>query len=106
MTARERVVAFRDAMASIGAKIHVMPQRTAEAMKIAAECAAEELRHPQKVLAAVKSFEALAAKEVPSGDFARLASYVDAMKRAEVDFWDGFEGQVVEGVTIVRRFFE
>lgn len=102
MTPIERVNLWRELHESVGAVEHRMAHTTADAMALARSLDANVLTHAEKAIAAVKSFEELAVSELPKEE-AKLLAYLKARERARADFWDAFEGQVVNGVEIVRR---
>lgn len=99
---RDRVAAYRDAVAPTGAKEIRMPMTTQDAAELLTELNKEEVRHPE---ACVAGFAALAevGKAPEAGDSEALMRYFDRLSKAATIFWDGFEGQTVDGVEIIRR---
>jgi hypothetical protein len=102
-TAIERVKAFRDMQASIGATEHRMPHTTSEAIAVASELDLATLRHAERVISAVSALAELNKQPLPVDDEPALRDLLNSRERARADFWDGFQGEVIEGVEIVRR---
>jgi len=96
-----RVVAYRDAMAGIGATQLRMPFATTDAITLAGELVPEEIRHPEAFAKGIEAWDALGSP--PAGDAEKMLTHGAAMAKAADAFWNAFEGQVVDGVEIIRR---
>lgn len=103
-TQRQAVADYLAAMKLNGAQEVRLQLATDKAVGLAKELAASEHRHPEKLAAAIERFEAAVAAPDPAADDfeGRLAS-VKELDEASKAFWDAFEGQVVDGVEIIRR---
>lgn len=97
---RARVAAYKEAVGTTGATEIRMPMSTLDALELAQELNADDLRHAEKVGNAVAEFATLPAE--PAEFEARLV-HMKAMKDLTDKFWDAFEGQPVDGVEIIRR---
>jgi hypothetical protein len=102
MTIREQVAAYREAMALAGAKEIRLALATPAAVALAKEIGPTAARYPDRLVAALAQYDALPAAPAPD-DVEALASYGRAYGAASESFWDAFEGQVVDGVEIIRR---
>lgn len=101
MNVRERVAAYAAAMAG-----DVPELRRAlsddDALELARTVTEEEARDFGGLVAALAEFDAAVEEGEPAGLAAR-ALYGERVGKILGRFWDSFEGQVVEGVEIVRR---
>jgi hypothetical protein len=103
MTTRAQVVQARDAHAAVGQKLERLALSTEDASQLAAEMDSEDLRHPEAVAVGVAALIEVGETAPPSGDSERSMRFFEQLSKAADKFWDAFEGQVVEGVEIVRR---
>jgi hypothetical protein len=101
MTIREKVVAYREALKFGGATEFRLALNTDTAITLASELAPNELTAPEKVKAAVASWDKLLETKLPD-DFDGRKAYIVAQDTTANDFWDGFTAQVVDGVEIHR----
>lgn len=102
---RDRVAAFKAALAATGATEFRMPMATPDAVALAGELLTDDVTprfaHTAHVSAALAAELASAAPE--EGDFEGQLARADRIKRAAATFWDAFEGESVDGVEIIRR---
>lgn len=96
------IAAYRGALAAAGATEFRRAATTEDAIALSRELPDAALDHAERVRAAVAVWDALTAETAPT-DRAALTAHLNALARAEADFWDGFEGQSVDGVQIIRR---
>lgn len=101
-TQREAVAAFRTALESAGAKEFRLQLATDKGAALAAELSSAELRHPELATEAVAGFTAAVAEDEPAEFEARMKWRQDLSDAAD-RFWEAFEGQIVDGVEIIRR---
>ena len=80
----------------------VLAMSDAEAVATVDELTEVELRHPNEVMAAHAELKALPAAPDPSNEDA-LAAWFAAKSKASAAFWDAFHGELVDGVTIIRK---
>lgn len=99
MTPREKLATLRTLYPNVPDLRREVPD--AEAVAIAQEIGAAGLRHGQKAAAAADAFSAVLATSAPEGD-AALEAWVAARAKARAAFWAEFEGEVVDGVTIIQ----
>lgn len=95
-------IAYRDVLTAVGATNLNRPTTTEEAVALFPELDATKLKHGPKVAAAVKAWNAKQAQKAPTERRA-LTKHLNDMSDIEDDLWDGLEGEVVQGVTIIRR---
>jgi hypothetical protein len=102
MTIRDKVAAYREAMAEAGAQEIRLALPTPAAVALAKELDPAQARHPEQLAAAIAQHDALQA--APSADDVEaLAAYGAAYGAVATAFWDAFEGQTIDGVEIIRR---
>lgn len=103
MSQREVLKAHHAAVAAL-AEVVRYPLATANAVFLAAECAAAgdvTFNHPEKVAEGMELFATVGDKP-PQEPEAALA-YWRRYEAAAREFWDGFEGQVIDGTEVVRK---
>lgn len=100
MAQRARVASYRDAVAAAGAAEIRMAMTTQDAVELAGELAAGEARHADALAAGLA---ALAEVGQAPTDVEAIIEWGRKRAAAADQFWDAFEGQVVDGVEIVRR---
>lgn len=74
----------------------------AEAIDLATELDLDQCRHPEALKVAVERIAALPPRP-DNGDDDALIAWATSAKKAREAFWDAFEGEVVDGVEIIRR---
>lgn len=79
-----------------------LPLTDAEGLRLVDEIGFEGRRFPAELQAAAESFAAIASSERPT-DPDELSVWGNAYVAARVRFWEALEGEVVDGVEIVRR---
>jgi hypothetical protein len=99
---RDRVAAFRAALVLAGAKEFRMSLDTKSAVQLATELEGEVVRHPEAVAAGLAALSSLS-DPPEEGDTEGAMRFFAELNKAAVIFWDGFEGQPVDGVEIIRR---
>jgi hypothetical protein len=99
---RDRVTAYRAALASTGAKEFRMPMSTKDAIALAAELEEAEVRHPAAVVAGLAALQNIG-QSPEKDDSEGVMRFFNELSKAATIFWDGFEGQTVDGVEIIRR---
>ncbi len=103
-TQRQAVADYLAAMKLNGAQEVRLQLATDKAVALAKELSSSELRHADKAAAAIARFEAAVARPDPAADdFEGRLAAVKELDEASKSFWDAFEGQVVDGVEIIRR---
>lgn len=73
----------------------------ADAVALVDEVGLDTLTHGTVAAAGLKALSASLAETVPTGD--ALLEYADRRRAASVMFWDALNGQVIEGVEILRK---
>ena len=76
------------------------PVTDAEAEKLLGELTVAETRHPEIAAAAKAALEQLG--ERPDDDLP-LEAWIDARRKARALMWEALEGQLFEGITIIRK---
>ena len=101
-THRDAIKAYRDATLLLhgGDEIRVRLS-TDKAVALAKEMSDDEITHVAQVRSAVEVMDSLLAAGQPEGLEDSFKYYTEFAKFAQL-FWDGFNGQVVDGVEIVR----
>jgi hypothetical protein len=97
---RERIARFRAAVEGTGVEQIRFPFTTTAAIALAGELEPEIVRHPEALAAGLNAWSEVG--PAPSDPEALIAYGVKVAKAAD-EFWDAFEGQVVDGVEIIRR---
>jgi hypothetical protein len=100
MTKIADVNAYRDAVAKPGAEVIRMRLSTAEAVELAKSLDSASVRHPKQLAAAVADF---AVTDPQPTEPEALLSWAAREQRRATEFWSAFEGEVVQGVEIIRR---
>lgn len=74
----------------------------ADAVELALDVGLENARFPEVLADGIEKLEALPAP--PSADDPdALATWANAKTAASAKFWDAYAGEVVDGVTIIRK---
>lgn len=106
-TKRAAVAAYKDLVQGRGADVLRLAYGDAEALALAEELLADgsTLRHRDLLAVRAPALRAALDAQKPTDmtDTVALTRYVDTIKGAITLFWDSFEGEVVEGVEIIRR---
>lgn len=106
MTQRHRIAAYVDAIRPRPGDTPRMTFGDREALDLAEELVTDgaTLRFPDALQAAIPALRAFFAETAPdASDSVALLAYAERLKRAVPAFWDAFEGEEVDGVTIIRR---
>lgn len=101
MAVRDRVVAYAAALAGHTPELR-MALSDDDALELARTVSEAEAREPGLLAAALGEFDDAVAEGEPAGIAAR-AAYGERLGKILGRFWEAFEGQVIEGVEIVRR---
>jgi hypothetical protein len=109
-TKRESLATFRASALWAGAADVRIGLSTDDAVAVADEMSSEEFRHHEITIGGalvptdevVASYKAARAIEEPKDLEARLA-WLKVVSEAADNFWHAFEGQVVDGVEIIRK---
>ena len=80
----------------------VLALTDAEACAVVDELHPTAFRHPEALLEAQAALAAVPAPPDPSNEDA-LAAWFNAKSKASAAFWDAFHGELVDGVTIIRK---
>ena len=80
----------------------VLAMTDAEAVALVGEMKPEELRHPEAVATAAAALAAVPAAPAGGSDEAVEAWY-GAKRAASAAFWDAFHGELVDGVSVIRK---
>lgn len=99
---RSRLAALVAAQAAIGVPLTRVPVGTKDALELATELEPHEIRHADLLppaVAGLKAALALPVLEEIDLEVERVKLQADAITA----FWNAFEGQVVDGVEIIRR---
>jgi hypothetical protein len=101
MTIRARLAAFRELTGNPAPEDCKFALTDADALALADEIADEFTpRHPE-------AFAAARARFVQAGpqpaDPEAVIEWAGKVKAAREAFWDAFEGEVIDGVTVIRR---
>jgi hypothetical protein len=99
---RSSLAALVAAQAAIGVALTRAPVSTPDALTLAEELEPAEIRHAELLPPAVAELKAALALPV----LEEIDLEVERVKRqadAIAAFWNAFEGQVVDGVEIIRR---
>ena len=107
MTERQRIAAYLDFVRPVAGDVVRMALGDREAVQLAGEMVdagiafarAEAMENALPALA--DALEAGAPADTT--DTVALMAYTDSLRAAVGEFWDAFEGQVCDGVTIIRR---
>lgn len=100
MTIREKLAAYKDAVADDATDVVRYRLTTDQGFALLDEIDTTKLRHPERAAVAVALRGAIGAE--PTGTDERLA-WGQRMGAAVEALWEALEGQVVDGVTIIRR---
>ena len=105
MTIRERIAAYKAAVGPTASDVLRYPLSDTEAGKLAKEIGVAACRYADKVGPALDRMNKIAGE---MGDFGNqtvdeCVAIAVRFKAAADVFWDAFEGQEVDGVTIIRR---
>ena len=80
----------------------VLAMSDAEALATVDELTPSDVRHPEVLLEAHAALKAVPAPPDPRNEDA-LAAWFDAKSKASAAFWNAFHGELVDGVTIIRK---
>lgn len=104
MTTRAQVVAFHAVVSAQGADTVRMALATADAVELATELEGDEARHAGPLAVALAAY---AKPDMPPSDLVKfpeaVLAWAERAKKRAADFWDAFEGEVIDGVEIIRR---
>lgn len=103
MTQRDKLTAYAAALqAAHGADVEIKyPLRTSEAIALAQELDVAGAAQAEAITVSAAAFVAAAA--LPATDPEEQILAGAALAKAATEFWDAFEGQTVDGVTVIRR---
>lgn len=96
MTVKAKLAAFRELHGADG----VLCLGHTEAVALAGEIDVSACRHPEKLSAALAQLSEL--DDQPTEPDALLA-WAESKRKALAAFWDAFEGEIVDGVTIIGK---
>lgn len=99
MTIRERIAAYKAAVGPTASDVLRYPLTDAEGFELATELGASNVRFPDAITAAAAKLPQGPAPEKDD----ELVAWALKRKAAADAFWDAFEGEEVDGVTIIRR---
>lgn len=99
MSIRERIAAYAAAVGPTVSGEMRMPLSDSDGIALAGEL--DDFRHPDQVRAALKQHAE--AGEQPKDDVDEIVAWAGKVKKAADAFWDAFEGEQVDGVTVIRR---
>lgn len=100
MSQIDRIKAFKAVLQDAGATEFTFPMTTKEAVVLAGELDDSVLAHAAQVRSAVDLMANF--PKAPDQDELKF-EYYKKLGEVAMDFWDGFQGTVVEGVTVIRR---
>jgi len=103
MTQREKIKAYADLIKSVHPDVKEIryPMTTADATVLAGELSPSDLNHPDKVSEGLVGLKT--AGPPPKDDVEAIIRWGVIVQKSVVLFWDGFSGQVVDGVEVIRR---
>ncbi|MGE3293833.1 MAG: hypothetical protein AB7O95_20895 [Geminicoccaceae bacterium] len=102
---RERIAAYAAAVGPTASGDLRYPLNDSDGVALAAEVGASNCRHAEQIARSAPALEAAlkAAAEAKDKDLDALIAVAGKVKAASDAFWDAFEGEQVEGVTVIRR---
>lgn len=100
MSVRERLKTYHAAVSPVASHGVHHPLSTEDAVSLAGEMQDSELRHSSLVREGAAAIKKVAKDVPPKGE--ALFQYAADLKKGADKFWEGFEGQVVDGVTVIR----
>lgn len=105
MTIRERIAAYAAAVGPTASGELRYPLNDSDGAALAVEIGPDQCRHAAKLGPARDALEAAlkVAAEAKDKDLDALIAAAGKVKTASDAFWDAFEGEQVDGVTVIRR---